>query len=499
MFCATLLIAQDNEPIPINYDTNKQTLGIGLDKLISVVVKQNAKMKYEELNMQMIKENIKYEKGNFENEFFVNIERTHTFKQNSIQESIARDDEITYKEDVSSADIGIRGTNIYGTRWSAYSKTHSTQSSLIDEANTGIDTEYNNGLYLELTQPVLKGFGSNVGETNINLAILEDGKSKEEYKKKMMNLVEEIVVSYWKLYGSNEIHETWKETNKLISKQKEDIQRKVKAGNMASINLLQIESALSASKVEVYSSLDNLEKEKNNILALLNTSSLENNILLQATDKPLIQNIKIPKLEDAIDTSFKNFPEFNIILNKIKQSKLRTNYASNEMLPTLDLVGKINNDNLEKDLNSALSESTNDEYISWYAGINFSMPIGGNLKASAELMKQKLTLKQVMLEENNLKNVLTNELDLKIKNLKRNKLRLIELEKTLKIKNEISEIYTLQLKYGKTNAKELMDVYADAILAKRKYLKGIIDIKVAEAILYKAMGTLLQKHQINLI
>jgi outer membrane protein TolC len=512
LFCAVFSYAQDKMPMDINInnengteekklDNNvgKTTLGIGLDELISVVVQQNAKMKYEELNNKIIREDINYEKGNFESEFFVNVAREHTNKQNSIQESIARDNQSTYREDVSSTDMGIRGTNIYGTQWSAFSKTYSTESSLIDESNSGIDKEYNNALYLQVTQPILKGFGSKIGQTNINLAVLEDSLSKEEYKKKMMSLVEEIVVSYWKLYGSNEIYKTWKETIKIISEQKEDIQRKVRAGNMASINLLQIESALSSSKVELYSSLDMLEKEKNNILSLLNTSSLENNIILQATDKPLVENIKIPNLEDAISLSFKNFPEFNIILNKIEQSKLRTNYASDQMLPSLDLVGKINNDNLDKNLNGALSEAGSDDYVSWYAGFNFSIPIGGNLKASSELTKQKIKLQQVKLEENNLKNVLTNELELKIKNLTRNKVSLVELEKILKIKNEISEIYTLQLKYGKTDAKELMDIYADAVLAKRKYLKGIIDIKVSEAILYKAMGTLLEKHQINLI
>tara|TARA_B100001063_G_scaffold33514_2_gene26817 strand:- start:7261 stop:8724 length:1464 start_codon:yes stop_codon:yes gene_type:complete len=479
-------------------DITVPVVGISLNELISVVVKQNAKMKYEKLNTEMKKQDIDYEKGNFENEFFVNVEHTHTYKQNSIQESIARDDQSIYKEDVSSADVGIRGVNIYGTQWSATAKTYSTESSLIDESNIGIDKEYVSALYLEVKQPILKGFGSYIGETNINLAVLEDKVSKEEYKKKMMDLVEEIVVSYWKLYGSNEIYKTWKDTLEIITQQKSDIQKKVRAGNMAKINLLQIESALSSSKVEMFSSLDMVEKEKNNILSLLNSSSLQNSILLETTDKPLIEKIEIPKLEDAINLSFENFPEFNIILNKIKQSNLRINYAKDQMSPTLDFVGSINNDNLDKDLDGALSEVSSNDYISWYAGLNFSIPINGNLKASAELIKQKLKLKQVKLEENNLKNTLINELDLKIKNLNRNKLRILELNKTLEIKNEISKVYTLQLKYGKTNAKELMDIYADAILAKRKYLKGIINIKVAEAILYKAMGTLLEKHNINI-
>ena len=495
LFCCVLNIY--GQAIQVE-ETKKQVFGISLEDLIIKVVQENAKIQSEKIKTEMIEQDILYEKGNFESDFFVNVDHTHTNKQNSIEESIARDQQSIYKEDISSTDIGFRGVNVYGTQWSTTLKTYSRENSLIDSSANGIDKEYVSALYLEFKQPILRGFGSHIGQININLAKLENKSAKEEYKKQMMRLIEEVVVGYWKLYGSYEIFKTWKETVDLIVKQKLDIQKKVRAGNMPRISLLQIESALSSSKVEMYNALDMVEKEKNNILLLLNSSITNNNIVLLATDKPMIESVKIPQLKDAIDISFANFPDFNIIMNKIEQSKLNIDKASDEMRPSLDFVGKINNDNLDRDFNGAISQVSSDEYISWYAGFNFSIPIGGNMKASSELIKQKLKSKQLRIEKTNLKNTLVNELDLKIKDLKRDKLRHTELKKVLDIKNEISRLYTLQLKYGRTNAKELMDVYADAILAKRKYLKSIIDIKVSESVLYKTMGTLLKKYNINL-
>ncbi|RDX35429.1 TolC family protein, partial [Arcobacter sp. HD9-500m-PIT-SAG03] len=472
-----------------------EEIAIKLEQLVKEVVKRNAELIFEKLQSEIVNNKIDYEKGDFEKEFFINVSREHEFSPNSISDAITRNDMQTYKEDLDSMDLGIKGKSVYGTNWSLSLKTFRKGSNLIDN-NGASDYEYESGVYIEVEQPIFKGFGEDIGKTKIEIAQLESELSTETYKKKVMDLVGNTIIAYWRLYGAIQINNTWKEIYELVSQQNEDMEQRVRLGNMSKLDLLKMQSVVTTSKVEILSSVDVINEEKSKLLSLLNISVLDNFSNFHPIDNPEIKNISIPNLENAVELSLLNWSELNIINKKMQQEEIRNKFAKNQLLTDLNFVGKLNTTNLESQWNDSISNVFQDDYVSWYAGLQFVAPLGGNKKAKSELKQSVLRMKKIKLEKKALHENLLNALNLKISNLTTTKQRMSELDKSLAIKNEMIEIYKKQLKFGKINVNELIDTYRDRISEKRKWLKGVISIKLSEASLNKAMGTLLDNYSI---
>ncbi len=468
-----------------------------LNDVIKSVVKQNSDLIFEKINVDISKTYTTEAYSAFETRFYFNGGKNILHTKNNTKDAITRNYTDTYREETYNSDIGIEGVNRYGTNWNLSLKSQKTDSSLIEADNTK-STEFESGLYLEVKQPLLKNFGEEIGTTNINIAKLKTQEAKERYKKHVMELIGNTIAAYWRLYSAIEIYKTWSENILLAQKQEKNIKYMVEAGNMSRVSLFEIQNSIRNSKVEMLSAQDIVNKERANLLSLLNISILENTQELIPTDKPQIDKIEIPLLEDAISKATLNWLDLNIIKEKIKQERLVYKYSKNQLEPDLELIGKVDSTTLEDSFSNSMQRISNNEFNSLYFGFNFSMPIEGNMQASAKLERSQLNLKKLLLEEKTLNNILTNSLSTKVDNLELNKNKMIELQESINFRNQMIDIYTEELKYGKIDVEDLTDAYKKKVLAKRQLLKGLMDVKLSQAVLDIAVGTLLDKYDINI-
>jgi outer membrane protein TolC len=470
---------------------------IELSNLVKSVINQNINLIFERINLDISKTYVSEAYGAFESEFYLNtgIDSVHT--KNNVKDALVRNDTDTYKEKSTSSSMGLRGTNTYGTQWNISLKTQKTDSSLI-EADETKEPEYESGLYLEIKQPLLKNFGKDVGQTNINIAKLKSDEAKEGYKKQVIELIGKTIATYWRLYSAIEIQKSWSENIKLAEKQEKNIKLMVDAGNISKVALYEIQNSIRNSKIEMLSTQDVVNKERSNLLSLLNISLLNNKQNFIPSDKPTIENIKVPKLDDALTLATNNWFDLNIVKEKIKQERLKYKYLQNQLQPSLDLIARADSTALENNLKKSMKEIGDSEFNSWYLGLNFAIPLGENTQAKSKLTRSKLELSKLLLEEKRLNTNLENSLYTKIENLKLNKNKMKELQKSVDFRNSMIDIYNEELKFGKINIEDLTNGYKKRVLAKREWLKGLMDIKLSQTVLEIAVGALLDKYQINI-
>lgn len=467
-----------------------------LEDVVKSVVKQNTNLIFEKMNVEISKTHISEAEGFFETNFYINGGKNKEHTKNNTKDAIVRNYTDTYREDLYDFDMGFNGVSSYGANWTLSLKSQRANSTLISE--TSDKPEYESGLYLEVKQPLLKNFGKDIGEININTAKIKTKELKERYKKNITDTIGNTIASYWRLYSAIEIHKTWGEIIELAKKQEKNIKQRVDAGNMSKVSLFEIQNSIRNSNIEMLTAQDVVNKEKANLLSLLNVSILNNKQNLKPSDKPQIDKIYIPELEDAISKASENWLDLNIIKEKIKQERLAYKYSKNQMEPDLELVGKVDSTTLENSFSESMERISNNEFNSWYVGFNFSIPIQGNIQAKSKVQRSQLNLNKLLLEERTLKNILENSLSTKISNLKINKSKMIKLKETLEFRNKMVDIYTEELKYGKINVEDLTDAYKKRVLAKREWLKGLMDIKLSQTVLEIAIGTLLKKYDINI-
>jgi outer membrane protein TolC len=443
---------------PISLQSHLKKDEFKLDSLIRSVINQNIDLIFERMSVDISKTYTDEAYGAFEAEFYVNSGMNNSYTKNNTKDAITRNDTDTYKEETSNIDMGLKGVNEYGTRWDIALKSQRTDSSLIG-ADKSKKAEYGSGLYLEIRQPLLRNFGKDVGEININITKLKTDEAKENYKKQVVELVGKTIASYWRLYSAIEIQKSWAENIKLAQEQQAHIKHLIAAGNMSKIALYEIENSIRNSKIEMLNSQDIVNKERTNLRTLLNISILNNNQKFVPTDKPKIDKIKVPLMKEALSKASENWFDLNIVKQKIKQESLESLYFKNQSKPNLDLIGRVNSTTLEQQYSNSVTKISDNEFNSWYVGVNFSIPVGDNRQANSKIARSKLKLNKLLLEKEKLNNMLENSLSTKILNLKLNKNKMIELQKSVDFRNSMIDIYNEELKFGRIDIEELTNGY----------------------------------------
>jgi len=494
---ATTIKQVDIQQVKLSNNIVKTSI-FTLNNLIDMLVKQNTQLDIEKLEVEISKIRIDQDKGVFENNFFLEINKNHEYSKNNTQDTILKNYKDTYTENSYKIDVGFKGNSVYGTNWKVSAISEQKSSSLIDDTNKN-SYEYTSGIYAEIKQPLLKGFGKKIGSSNINISKLKNKQSIEIYKQKIVETIGNAIIVYWKLYSAIEIEKTWKEIIALSIKQENIIKLKVESGNMSQIDLLEMQNSIIKSKVALLNATDRIQKEKMNLLSLLNISTLQNNKDFTPTDNPMIEEIQIPSLKESISLAKLNWIQLALLNQKIKQEKLVYDLSTDYLKPNLEFVGNIYSNSMEETWKRSVSNSVKDGYRSWYVGLNFEIPIQGNIQATSKQKQSKLKLNQLNMKKVALENNLINALNNKINNLDINKRKMLQLNKTLIFRDKMIEVYTNELKYGKVDVKKLIDAYQSRVATKREWLRGLMDIKLSQASLEIAIGTLLNKYNVKIL
>jgi len=469
---------------------------ISLDKIVNDIIKQNANILLYKIQNNISKHKIEYEKGVTDTIFSFSLKHKDVHVPNGIEDILAQY-QAEYKETLTTFDMSLNGVSSYGTQWNAKIIKNEKYSSVMRKNNAS--REYTNNFDITIKQPILRNFGTQSTLIKVDIAKMNHKIAMNEYKKNMMDLVGMTIQLYWKLYGLQEIHKSWKSTLKIANQQLKDIEVKVQSGRLSNTHLLTIKAAISLRKIEIESAKSKILQIQNKILTLLNLSSSENkNILFVATDSPNIQNIDIPSLKTVFTDTVEYWPQFENIKNKIKLSKLKLDYADNQTLPNLDILGNINTSSLDKSNDGSWKQVSTDEFLSWYVGLEFSRSIS-NTYSEENKKIEKLKLLKLKYEYMSLLRKINNDLSEKISKVLLTKNQMAEYIKGMKIQKELIDIKSLQLKFGKITFKDVLEEEEKFISFQRKFLNNIVELKLSNALLEKATGKLLNRFKIEIV
>lgn len=475
----------------------KTIVPISIYELVKDIVKYNANSIFQNIQSKISDEQIKYERGVLDPNFIFNIRRSDTENPNNAEEALSRSFQNQYLERKSDYELGLGGISVDGLQWNVKVSYNKRASSIIKQQRR-YNREHENGLDLSLRQPLLKGKGKGVTLIKINMAKMNKKISIDQYKKKIMDLIGVAIQSYWRLYGAQKLYESWSESLKIANKQLSEIKIKVKSGMSPRTSILEINSAISLRKIELYSVKNQIVQYQNQVFSLLNLSASKNkNIILKAVGSPKISETRVPTLELSFKKAIENWPEFKIAKNKIEMEKMKIKFAKNQSKAQFDITANVNTNNLNDSSTFAYKAALSKENISWYLGLEYKMPMN-NIMAKSNIKIEDLRLKQAELELESLYRSLNNGLYGKINKLISTREQLLELQNGMGIKRKLLSISKQKLHFGKTSIREIFDQQEKLINYQRKILSGVVELKLAKASLDKAVGTLLNRFDIKI-
>lgn len=360
------------------------------------------------------------------------------------------------------------------------------------------------GLTFQLDQPLLQGFGADVGLAEVRLARNTERKAIASLKRRLITVVTETETAYWDLVRA---HRELFIASKLLERGIE-VREDIKARRVLDAVQAQVADAVATverRKGDVLRAQRGLRRASDALKVLMNAPDLPvgSEMLLLPSDSAIDEPLGY-SLVDEIETAVTHRPEIDTALLTIDDASIRQLVAESGTLPSLNLRAQAALLGFEEYAGRSYGEIGRGEFIDEFLlGLFFEQPIG-NRGPEADYRRRRLermqttiayrrTVQEIVLEvKNALDDVITNYK--LIEQARSSRIAAAESVRTLLVEKELTNLgYTverLNIELGRQDS---------LAAAERAEVQALIDYNTAIARLHRATGTTLERNRINFV
>jgi outer membrane protein TolC len=363
------------------------------------------------------------------------------------------------------------------------------------------DPAWSTAVSLGLTQPLLRGFGTDVNMAQIRLARNEDRAAFERLRARLLRVAADAEQAYWRLafarqslVTANWLVEVGIEVRDVLARRREFDATVAQYANAV--------ATVEQRKASVLTAQREVNQANNALKALINDPDLPvgGEAAIIPVDIPT-DAILAQELRGAIITAAEQSPEVAEALLGIDSASIGVTVADNNRLPQLDLEGRLAWFGLDGSFGDSYQDIGSGDFVEYLVGARFSQAIGNRaaeatfrearLARSRSVIGYRQAMQRTVLEvKDSLQTVLTNYQLIRQNRLFRtaqaeNLRALLVSERTLAALTP----EFLQLKF------QLQDTLGRAEL---QVANSLAEYNVAIAELYRAMGTGLTMNKIEI-
>ncbi|MGW8194627.1 MAG: TolC family protein [Desulforhopalus sp.] len=277
-------------------------------------------------------------------------------------------------------------------------------NSRLDSDNILLDfnPSYNSALVFGMTQPLLKGFG-----TEVQTATLRESQKRLEatvfqVDSEAANLAAQVKVAYWRFYFALQNIEVQKLSLTLARKLLEETEAKIDAGKLAPIDFFQPQSEVARREEQLITAERAVGTAEDSLKLLLNSQDWLAEY--EPTDKPAIKPVEL-HLPTILDNALQHRPDIKAADLIVQAAKIQEEKAKDDIRPDLSLIGNVGVSGTDRTYGDAIDNSVSDPENLWLIGLNFSVPLENSTakglhqqakanyskaRTSAELLRQQI-------------------------------------------------------------------------------------------------------------
>ena len=238
------------------------------------------------------------------------------------------------------------------------------------------DPAWVNAVRLGLTQPLLRGFGSDVNLAQVRLTRNLDRAAVQDLRQTLMQVAFDVEQTYWALVVAREdlrirmwLVQVGEQVQSVLSRRREFDTRQAQYSD-AVATVQQRKAAIVRAQRRVRELNDRLK-------TLVNDPAfpLEDEVLVAPADFMVESPVNID-LREGMLTAMQARPEIVKALLRIDDASIRMTVADNSRLPTLDLAASAAFFGMSDTGSDAYAELGEGDFLDWFVGANFSQPIG---------------------------------------------------------------------------------------------------------------------------
>ncbi len=381
-----------------------------------------------------------------------------------------------------------------------------------NSAVEGLDPQYRTFLVLDLTQPLLRDFGTGVNSTNLHIAEKRLQQANLGTLSRAQRLAADIETTYYEMAQAIQVYGYRIESRDLAQRLVAGNREKLDAGLIPITEVQEAETAVASRDEQVLAARQQVETVGNRLKDLLEINHNDPMSRQFYRTDPLPETEQLfPGLEQALTQALANRPELGQQLLEIASRNLRLEFAKNQVLPRLDLDATLGVNGLsgeERSINfpgvssganpqagnyfdSADRMASGDGY-EWFAGVRFSYPLG-NREAKARQRVSGMEKKQAIYGLKRLETTVETEVIEGLISTNRSLERVKVAGRFESLADTTLSQEMERLQEGLSDTFRVLDFQDKVIEARIRKLTALGDFNKGLAGLYRAMGTNLER------
>ena len=238
-------------------------------------------------------------------------------------------------EEQGNVDLGITKRLSTGTELGVSWRTESYKS---DIDGLFYDPAYSTGLSVDVVQPLLQGFGTDVQSAEQRAAEQDVAVARFQVESLVADLAAEVKRRYWELVFARTDIEVKRFSVSLAEKLLSETKAKISVGRLAEIEIYQPQSEVARREEELITAERAIGFAEDELKLLMNIDNWD--VLYVPTDNPPRDDVHV-NANEILENALLNRADLGALQGSIEASLLRKNLAQDQLRPVLNLVGGI--------------------------------------------------------------------------------------------------------------------------------------------------------------
>jgi len=481
-------------PAPPLTVTPEGTLPLPLRDAILQALRQNLDVVIEGFNPRARSEEITKEEAAFDPAAFASLKFSETKTPSATAVGGFTAFSLSERE-TETGNVGVRKRFTLGTRLELGFNNDRTD---LNSPSQVVNPSHRTDLSLTLTQPLLKNFGIEVNETPIRLARGNLAIAQAVFVQRAQGVVAEVEAAYWDLIFAIEDLEARRRSLRLAEALVRLNQARVRAGVAAPVEVTQAEATRAARLDEIIRGEKAVRDGEDRLKRAMNFGLApgEPEFTIQPTDKPGVVGGPVP-LEESLKEARERRPELLQAQEAVRNQERAYRFARNQLLPSLDLVGKVGTNGLGSAWSDDFDRGASGSFPTYEVGLLFEYPLG-NRAARSEAERVRLLLEQAQASLRNVDQQVAVEVREAVRQIRATLERIAATRRARELAAEQLRIEEKRLQAGVSTTFQVLQFQDDLTRAEANEIRASTDYRKALATLDRVTGTILEKHQLKL-
>jgi outer membrane protein TolC len=346
---------------------------------------------------------------------------------------------------------------------------------------------------LTFVQPVLRNFGFDVNRSRIRIAETNQEISESSLRDRVIRVVTLVQELYWELVSRIQELEVRRLSLKLAQDLLAQTRVQVAVGTQPQLSILEGEAGVAAREEAVIVGENNVRNVQDRLKELLSLfeDPYRGAVDIVPLDSPTF-TIEVIDLEKALEAAFEHRPDYRQAALEIESRTLNERFTRNQLLPALDLEGRVGPNGLDDNFGDTLSNFTSGSWIQYRVGFTLRYPLG-NQGARSRFTRARLELEQAKTELERTEQRILVEVREAVRNVETNIKRVSVTRGARELAQKKLEAEEKKLAVGLSSVREVLRFQDDLSAEQSREIRALTDYNVSVANLDRAKGTTLER------